>query len=94
MTITWLEKISRAAMMAASNQYTGTNSMFNTRQAQPKQPNMAGLRPDLPTSTPNNEKPIGTLNALGLAQNTAATLAQETITHGDHQNKANTAPMI
>jgi len=91
---TWLTKIARAATINASNQFVGTNSLNIPKTNLPKAPNMAGMRPDLPTTGPGNSSPIGVLPAAELSKNTASTLAQETITHGDHQNKQNTNPLM
>lgn len=89
---TWLQKIARAGAMAATNQFLGSNSMSTPKAgpgAAPRLPSAAGAQPrvQLPTG------PTGPVGAGELSQNTGATLAQETLTHGDHQTRVNTAPI-
>lgn len=86
---TWLQKIAAAGMMAASNQFLGSNSMATPGAG-------AGAGPKLPMPSMKAKMQLpggGPLNQSGVAENTATTLNQETITHGDSQNKANTAPI-
>jgi hypothetical protein len=87
---TWLQKIARAGAMAASNQFLGSNSMATPGAGTTAAPKLPSPAPNLKMQTPT----AGPLDSLGVAQNTGATLNQQTISHGDNQNKVNTAPIV
>ena len=96
MSLTWLQKVAAAGMFAASNQFLGTGSMGTpgAGAGAPKLPQLSNK-----VSTPglggagSGMGTGGPISAPTLAGGTGATLQQETITHGDAQNKINTAPI-
>ncbi len=95
---TWLEKVAAAGMAAAANQFTGMNGVTKVRgMPAPTAPRSMGTMPGPGPVLGAGSRPGR--GAMGgpikdLTQNTTATLGQETITHGDHQNKVNTAPIV
>jgi hypothetical protein len=96
MSLTYLQKIAAAGAFAASNQFLGTGSMgtpgAGAAGAKLPQLNSKITTPGL-GGAGSGMGTGGPISAPALAGGTGATLQQETITHGDSQNKINTAPI-